>query len=114
MIGSLVGPGWSVFEKTKWFREAGLDTNTIKRLIVTECRKNLALLGPLKLEDSSVSQNAPAIVAVASRIQYDAIEVLLALDDKANKAFRELAEIPFEPAQVENCESESEVDESKV
>jgi len=96
MIGDLISPGWSLLEKTKWFREAGLDTGTVKRLVLIECRKNLSLMEPLKLKDSSIDQDASAIVAVAARLQFEAIEYLLTGDDKANKAFEELAGIPFE------------------
>ena len=96
MWDALVGPGWSLFEKTKWFREAGLDTSTIKRLVLIECRKNLALLEPLNLNDESVAQDAPAIIAVARRIEFASLEALLATDDKANKTLEELRDLPLQ------------------
>jgi hypothetical protein len=112
MIGTIAQSGWSLFEKTTWFREAGLDTKTLKRLVLTECRKNLALLEPLKLQDSKVAQNAPAIVGIASKLQYESIEILLAIDDKSHKAFKELDKVPFETSATDSEDSMEVVVES--
>ena len=90
MLEAFVTPGWSLFEKSKWFREAGLETGTIKRLVLIECRKNLAILNTLSLNDNSLSQTEEVFVTVARRIEYSAIEMLIASDDKANKTLNEL------------------------
>jgi hypothetical protein len=97
-----VAPGWSLIKRTKWFREAWLDTSTIKHLVVVECRKNLSILDPLCLDDDSMAQDASAFVAVAKRLEYAAIEILLATDDKAKKTLRELQGLELQHEEAES------------
>lgn len=105
MFGALIGTGWSLFQKTKWFREVGIETSAMKRLLVMECRKNLAILEPLRLADTSVQQDAKFIVHVAEKIQLEAMEILLASTDESRKSLNMLSGIPFEPLPCNGSES---------
>ena len=69
MLSSIMAPITPLLVKTRLFREFALDTATIKRLILLECRKNLSVLEALCISDEQLPQDAPAYVAAAQCIQ---------------------------------------------
>ena len=81
-------------EKFAWYRQLGLDSTSIKRLLHLECRKNLSILEALSF-DNDIKYDAHIYSLIAKHINYDVIELLLSSNDLSEKAFKELNQIPL-------------------
>ncbi len=88
-------------EKSKWYRHFGLDTESLKRMVRLECRKNLALLEPLQLSKKRMARSEAVLVAVARNLELGAFEALLGAGDHAEKALSELRKVKI-PARSED------------
>jgi|ERR1039458_3213593 hypothetical protein len=93
-----------VLQKFPLWRQIGLDTKDLKRLLYLECEINRKLLDCLQLDASpGISQTAPAFLKVSVQLRTNALELVLGLDDKASKTFKQLARTLANPKDDEDA-----------
>jgi hypothetical protein len=80
-----------LIQNSKWFREHGVSTDALKRLLVLECRKNLALLDVLDLDGDQIPNDASGYLAVCRHLETGALEMLLADSTASSKLMAQLA-----------------------
>jgi len=84
MQESLTG-ALSLLDRWAQYLNLKADAQALIRLNAIECRRNLALLNALRLEDTS-TQTDPDFLQIAKLLETEALESLYAIGPKENKA----------------------------
>lgn len=91
MINALFDIGFNVFDRGKEWKALEKDVHAKTRLLYLECRRNLALIDCMKLENKDKTISAADLLTIAGLLETNIIEMIFMDSEKGNKFFDILA-----------------------